>query len=401
MKILLIHKFFYRRRGAESILFDTIELLEKHGHETIVFSMQHPKNLPSKYEKYFISHVQTQDLGLKSILKLFRSFYSFEAKRNLEKLIRDTKPDVAHLHNIYHQISPSILSVLKKYQIPIILTAHDYKLVCPSYHLNPRGTKCPKNIFWHALKCVWKRDYKDSVLGSLGVALEWLFYKVLRVYERSVDMVLAPSLYVYKNFIDYGWPKDKIKILPNFTDIAPIETEKPIGDYVLYVGALSFEKGTGLLIETIKALPQVKFVVVGEGSLPLPVLPNLTVVGPKSRDELLDLYRNAALLYLPSIVPESFGLVVLEAALQKLPAVASNLGAIPEIIEDNKTGRLFDPNAVNAAGVASEIILELLSDRSRLDRMGELAFQKSLHLLSESHYKNLHEIYWVFSQKKV
>ena len=199
MKVLLINKYNYYRRGAESVFLDTKRLLEQNGHEVVVFAMDYPKNLPSPYSKYFVSFVDTENPSLWTGLKaFFRSIYSFEAARKLEQLISDAKPDIAHLHNIYHQISPSILRTLKKHKIPVILTAHDYKLICPSYQIK---SDCPENIFAHAWHCAAFKQHKNSYLSSAALAMEWLIHKIWRIYERNVDMVIAPSQYVYEKFV--------------------------------------------------------------------------------------------------------------------------------------------------------------------------------------------------------
>ncbi|OGE86089.1 MAG: hypothetical protein A3J48_03965 [Candidatus Doudnabacteria bacterium RIFCSPHIGHO2_02_FULL_46_11] len=393
MKILQINKFFYRRRGAEIIFLDEIELLEKHGHEVSVFSMNHPQNLPSKYSKYFLSQVPTAKITMKVVPKLLKSFYSLEAIWKLWRLFKVVKPEVVHLHNIYHQISPSIFSVFKKYKIPIVLTAHDYKLVCPGYHLNC-GQPCPKNIFLHAWKCFVLKKIKNSYLASLGVSLEWLFYKLFRYYERNVDLVLAPSESVRRNLIEYNFPEEIIKVVSNFT-LMPENTETKIDEnFVLFVGGLYKEKGTDLLLETATLLPDVKFVVVGEGPITLPDLPNMEKLGEKRGEELLKLYRKASLLFVPSVVAESFGLNILEAGLQGTPSVASNIGAIPELVKDRETGLLFDPFKSSAAADAAVLIKQLLSDRQKREQMAKDAkIYCKRNFGADKHYQALHSIY--------
>ena len=122
MRILQVNKFNYLRGGAEKYFLDMTEKLRSDGHEVAVFSMHHPKNLPSTYEKYFVSRISFNEAKLRDkILAPGRIIYSLEARRKFKKLVKDFKPEIIHLHNIYHQISPSILSIAKKFNIPVVM----------------------------------------------------------------------------------------------------------------------------------------------------------------------------------------------------------------------------------------------------------------------------------------
>src|SRR3972149_8035847 len=136
MKILLANKYFYPKGGGENNLFRSAEVLRSKGHDVSFFSMLHPRNINSEYEKYFVSNVDYDKSGFINKVKCSsRLLYSFEARKSIDKLLRHEKPDIAHLHNIYHQISPSIIHSLKKFRVPIVMTLHDYKMVCPSYSM--------------------------------------------------------------------------------------------------------------------------------------------------------------------------------------------------------------------------------------------------------------------------
>jgi len=137
MKILMVNKFFYIKGGSETYYFSLKKLLEKNGHEIIDFSMKDKKNFKSKYCNFFVDGIDyNKEQSLFSKIKVgLKIIYSFEAKRKLEKLIKETKPDIAHLHIFQHQLSSSILDVLKRYNIPIVYTAHDLKMICPNYKM--------------------------------------------------------------------------------------------------------------------------------------------------------------------------------------------------------------------------------------------------------------------------
>ena len=144
MKILNINKFFYLRGGAERYYFALSKLLEDNGHKIIPFSMKEEKNFPSSYSKYFVDNLELGNAGLNIINKSIRPIWYKEAQKKLEALIKLEKPDIAHLHLIYHHLSPSILPILKKYNIPVVMTVHDYKLICPNYKLYTKNAVCKR-----------------------------------------------------------------------------------------------------------------------------------------------------------------------------------------------------------------------------------------------------------------
>ncbi len=246
MKILQINKFFWPRDGATNYFLAIRELLKQHGHQVVDFSMSHPNNLPSPYSDYFVSQVdfnQPQSF-LKKIKMAGRIIYSLEAKRKLEELIKTERPDVAHLHNIYHQLSPAIIGVLKKHKIPMVMTLHDYKLICPNYLLFTQGQvceRCKKHKYYQAAihKCV-----KNSFWRSLICALEAYLYKY-----KKVNCFIAPSRFMKNKVVEFGVPAEKVKYFFHFFNFNSGESK--IGDYLIYFGRLSKEKGIEVLLKAI------------------------------------------------------------------------------------------------------------------------------------------------------
>jgi glycosyltransferase involved in cell wall biosynthesis len=243
MKILLVNKFFFLKGGAEVSFFNTAELLEKMGHEVIFFSMKHPRNLPSEYEKYFISNIDYESNGFKSRLNAaLRLLYSFEAKKKIEKLIKEQKPDIAHLHNIHHQISPSILTSLKKFKIPTVFTLHDYKMVCPSYLMMHDGKPCMACAGGKYYRCFLKKCNKGSRIKSLLSAIEmYLHHKILHIYE-SADIFSSPSMFLKHKLEEMGFIGN-IVYLPCFIKSGE-NTPVYNGDEksIIYFGRLSVKK---------------------------------------------------------------------------------------------------------------------------------------------------------------
>lgn len=134
MKILLVNKFHYMRGGAERVYFETKNILEKQGHQVVCFSMLDDKNVPSEQSKYFVENTDFGDMD-NWFKKALRYIYYPEAAQKIEALIESEKPDIAHLHNISHYLTASILKPLRDHKIPVVQTLHDYQIICPNYHL--------------------------------------------------------------------------------------------------------------------------------------------------------------------------------------------------------------------------------------------------------------------------
>lgn len=383
MKILQINKFFWPRDGATNYFLAIRELLKQHGHEVVDFSMTHPNNLPSLYSDYFVSEVdfnQSQSF-LKKIKMAFRILYSFEAKRKLEALIKKEKPDVAHLHNIYHQLSPSVISVLKKYRIPIVMTLHDYKLICPNYLLFVDGKvceRCKKHKYYQATihKCV-----KKSFWRSLVVVLEAYFQPY-----KKVDCFIAPSRFMKNKCVEFGVPENKIKYFWHFFNFN--SGENKIGGYLIYFGRLSEEKGISVLLKAI-ADTNIKLKIVGAG--PVKSSKNVEWLGYKTGEELKNLIDGSLAVIVPSIWYENASASVFEAMALAKPVIASDIGGLGEIVQDKITGLLF--KAGDSHDLAEKI--KLLADNSELaGKLGQNASQWAKNMADpERHYQELMVVY--------
>jgi glycosyltransferase involved in cell wall biosynthesis len=357
MKILQINKFFYRKGGSEAYFFDLSKILEDHGHEVMHFSVKNSENEKSPYDKFFLNEINFEKReGLwKDIKKIGHSLYSLEAKKKLEKLILETKPDIAHLHNISHHISPSIFSVFKKYKIPAVQTLHDYQLICPNYKLLTQGKvceRCKKRKYWNAViyKCI-----HNSRIQSLAECFEMYFHKIFRFYENGVDYFITPSKFLKERIEEWGAvPTTKIFNIPNFIDVRKYEPRYEPGDYALYFGRISEEKGVDVLLDAVSGT-DIKLKIIGEG----PLLDNLKseisnlkskkveFLGYKNGKELHEIIRGAKFVVLPSIWYENYPISLIEAGALGKPAIGSNIGGIPEIIKDGVNGFLAKPSDAN------------------------------------------------------
>ena len=383
MRILQINKFYYYRGGAERYFLELSEMLGRAGHEVIPFAMHHPKNLPTLYSKFFVSeiHFDRRENPIEDIKKVGRMIYSFEAKRKLEALIRHEHPDIAHLHNIYHQISPSILDVLHKHKIPIVMSLHYYKLVCPNYKLFTEGEvceRCKKYRYWNALA----HNCLGSSSADIAAALEMgVHHLILRSYERKVAAFLSPSKFLKKLLIGWDWPEKKILHLPYFVNPDALREEPHgLGEGVLYFGRLSGEKGLEVLIQAAKRLPNISFKILGAGPLGGGLArmakrhdANIAFLPHLGGAELWEEVAGARVVALPSVWHENYPLSLLEAQALGRPIVASRIGGIPEIVLEKKNGLLFSPG--NADDFARKI-KALYYDETRLRSFSMMARER-------------------------
>lgn len=360
MRILLINKYHYLRRGAERAYLDTARILADRGHSVAYFSMEHPENLPTEWNRFFVSNAEYQmgkQLGFWFKAKLaLRLIWNREAQVKLAALIREFQPDIAHLHNIYHQLSPSILWTLRRHNVPMVMTLHDFKLLSPNHDLFVRG-----KIWEHTsgFRCILDRCVKDSYLKSLDAALEQWLHRVLGSY-RLVDRFLSPSQFL-ANLLRHHGRTYPLSVLPQ--PLVPFPTLVPTrGDHLLYFGALSEEKGVALLLEALSRLPNERLTIVGSGPAEEELrdmaqalrLTNVTFAGAQYGAALEKEIAAAKAVIVPSLWYDNMPYVPLEALARGKPVIAARTGGIPERVHEGENGFLFERGSVQALVEAIE-----------------------------------------------
>jgi len=407
MNILHINKYFYKKGGAETLFFNMSDLLAEKGHQVIPFSMKSPQNEKSDYEKYFISNVDfynSKNTFKDKLKALGRLFYSQEAKRNLKKLLNENQVDIVHLHNIYHQMPPSFLKMLKnKYKLPLLMTVHDYKLISPSYGLLNNNKVCEDCYQHKYYKAVMNKCHKNSRSSSALLALEKSWHTMTGAYN-NLDLLLCPSQFMKNKLEAWGITTPK-KVLANFIDLNKFKASENNGDYLLYYGRLSKEKGVDILIKSLQYLPNnicVKIVGIGKFkenllqlTKDLKLKNKIEFVGFKSGQELYNIISQARLVVVPSVCYENSPFTILESFALAKPVIASNIGGIPELLntekEKYKRGKLFIPG--NQEDLANQL-LEIWNNDNLLKEMGRNARQyvEKYHS-AENYYKQLEQIY--------
>jgi len=386
-KLLSINKYHYRRGGAEAVYFDHAALFESLGWENAFFSMQHPKNKPCAQQEYFVEEIELgHQYGLREkISKAAKIVYSFEARSRLAALLDEFSPDIAHVHSAYHQISPSILSLLKQRGIPVVLTAHDLKILCPAYTMLSNGSVCEACKGGKVWNVATRRCIKGSVALSSLIALEAMVHGVLKSYSGNVDRVVTPSRFYRDKFIEWGWSADQLLYVPNYVDASQFEPEYGGGDYFFYFGRLVRDKGVHTLIRAA-ADADVTLLIAGTGphadefrELATELRARVEFLGFRSGNDLHNLIRNARAVVLPSEWYENAPISLLEAYAFGTPVIGADIGGIPEMISAGETGWLFESGSTESLASALGKVIHL-SD-AELESAGRAARQ---HV--EQHY---------------
>lgn len=355
-KLLAINNYFYLRGGAEAVFFEHMQLFNNSDWSTIPFSMHHPQNLPSKWEEFFVETIEygmTQG-NLEKIKQASKVIYSYEAKQNIQALIEKIRPDIAHAHNIYHHISPSIFPEIKKHDIPVVMTAHDLKLLCPAYKMLSRDKVCEKCKSGRIYNVVLNKCIKDSRLLSGLVLAETAFHKTFGLYRNYLDKIIMPSRFYYNKFIEWGWPEAQLEYIANCIDPALYVYEPDHDNYFLYAGRLSEEKGLTRLIKAVAKTGD-RLVIAGEGpqgealkALAEELQANIEFTGFLRPDRLRHMIMRAKALVLPSQWYENAPISILEAYASGKPVLVSDIGGLSELVRDGETGLLFAANSQTA-----------------------------------------------------
>lgn len=347
--LLSINNYYYRRGGAEVVFLEQNRMFEDSGWNVVPFAMQHPSNLSSPWSKYFVDEIEFgADYSLwEKLLKVPKVIYSFEARRKLGALLNDARPDIAHAHNVYHHISPSIFGVLKRHHIPTILTLHDLKLACPAYKMLTHDGICERCKSGNLSHVVRNRCVKNSLALSGMIWLEASVQRMLGCYADNVDRFITPSRFYLEKLVEWGWDRRRFTHIPNFVDVNALQPDFNIGQAFLYFGRLAPEKGLGTLIHAA-AQARVPLWIVGTGpeeaalkQLAADIGSDVQFLGYKTGSELHELVRRARAVVLPSEWYENAPMSVLEAYALGRPVIGAAIGGIPELIREHETGISF------------------------------------------------------------
>ena len=380
MRVVLVHNEYAELSGEEVVVRNIRLLLEEHGHEVIPF---------------FRNSSDIARMRLGKLRALFSGIHSASSGREFAQLVEQQRPDVVQVQNVYPLISPVVFNVAAEAGIPVVFRCANYRMFCPNGLLFSRGEVCERCARAREYWCV-VRNCERSIPKSLGYALRNACARASGAITRNTAMYYVPSYFQKHKFAAWGIAPERIAVIPNFIRKSDVDAaEYATGEYVGYAGRISPEKGVGMLLEAARKSGSIPFSIAG-GIEPMPGLsasapPNVRFLGRLTPTEMAGFYANARTVVVPSIWYETFGMVIVEAMLARRPVIASRIGPIPDLIDDNVTGLLFEPG--NADELAEKI--RYLWERPGLRRkMGEAGREKALREYSaERYYEKLMALY--------
>ncbi|MEM1589791.1 MAG: glycosyltransferase [Candidatus Bathyarchaeia archaeon] len=384
MRILMLHNYYQHWGGEDASTEQELRLLRRHGHEVLFYSRHN-------------NEIKSFSLFRKALL-FFEASWSLKSYNEIKKLIRDFQPDVAHFHNFFPLISPSAYYACAEMGIPVIQTLHDYRLLCPTGWLFRDGRVCEdcfSNSLWHGIKfgC-----YHNSRTQTAAVALMLKTHRILRTWYDKVDAFIALTDFSRRKFIEAGIPKFKIFVRPNF-----LEGDPGIGEssreYALFVGRLSPEKGLETLLKAWHSLPDIPLKIIGDGPMRSWVeeyikqnrLKNIELIGFVRGDLIWGYLKKAFFLIIPSVWYECLPRTIIEAYATGTPVIASRLGSMEDLVEDGRTGLLFNPGAPNDLAAKVRFAVKHPNDLMQWGQRARYVFEQKYS--SDNAYNSLMEIY--------
>lgn len=396
--------------GAEKVYFETADLLKSKGHEVIFFSALEEKTVASKFTDFFVKapNLKSNSL-LEKITNVSRFIYSSEAKNKLEALIQKEQPDVAHLHIFYGNLTSSILPVLKKYNIPSVMSVHEYRVLCPTYLMLDQQHNicelCSNGNYIHALQ---KKCNKGSLANSAISALECFIRDKYFDYTDYIDRFIMVSKFIQKKHLEYKPSlKQKSIHLYNFIDLHQHASPVSAGKFYLYIGRLSHEKGLLTLLNAFIHFPDLELKIAGDGAIRQILeefivthkMNNVTLLGFLNQNQIKALQEDTKFLIIPSEWYENNPMVAIETMAMSKPIIGADIGGIPELIKHDGNGFLFNPKSVDN-------LIQAIKQAENLTHAKYLEFCHNARKFAEdnfdreAHYISLIEIYTKLIKEK-
>ncbi len=398
MKILLVNKFHYLKGGSEKYYFELGELLKENGHEVAFFSMKDDKNIETGCKEYF---VETIDLNNGSKLKAFDVIYNKANKQLMEEALDKFKPDIVHINNFQRQLSASIIKPIKNRNIPIVFTAHDVQAICPSIvMLDSNKEICEKCMNGKYLNCIRKKCIKNSNLKSVLGAIEGKYYRIKKIYTKKIDKIITPTEFYKTKLIEDGIDKNKIIAIHNFVDTKEYDIERKDEGYALYIGRLSKEKGILNLIKAFSNVKKGELKIAGEGPEKENIIKfieenklqhRIKILGFINKDEVKEKIRKCRFVVVPSIWYENCPYSIVEALAIGKPVIGTDIGGIPEIVKNKKSGLTYKYDDINQLTNKME---KLYKNKELAKKLGDTAKEQAKKLYSKDvYYKKIINIY--------
>jgi glycosyltransferase involved in cell wall biosynthesis len=346
MKILIVHNYYQLPGGEDDVVANEKALLSSRGHDVRLFARRND-DIQSTADKIKVA---------------WNATYSEDGRARMAAELREFKPDVVHVHNTFPLLSPSVYDACAEAGVPVVQMLHNYRLLCASGQLTRNAAPCEKCIHGAYQWGVIHKCYKDSYLGSFFVARMLWTHRRRNTWAEKVTAFITPSHFMKAKFVEAGLPEDKFLVKPNFVpenpDLPPLDLDAPRRSG-LFAARWSREKGLHLVLDAWEGLDY-PLRMMGDGPMADLVReraekdPNMTLIGWKPMEVLIDELRRAEFLMMPSTWYEGFPVMLALSLANGLPLIASRLGAMGEVVQDGKTGLLFTPG--DAADLREKVI---------------------------------------------
>jgi glycosyltransferase involved in cell wall biosynthesis len=341
MRILVVHNRYQIRAGEDTVFDQEVALLRQFGHPVQAWTVDN-------------SDIRAASLTAKLALGL-NTLWSRTAYQQITQHLHAFRPDIVHVHNTLPRLSPAIFYGCQRQAVPVVLTLHNYRLGCPASSFFRAGQVCEACLTGTLWNSIRYRCYRNSLLGTLTVAAMVQLHRWLGTWQDQVDGYICLNTFQRQKLIEIGLPAAKLYIKPNFCDSPPTAGAVQFGQYYLFVGRLSAEKGVKLLVEAYRRSQSTfPLVIIGTGDLQDWVIaqsqqcPAVQYLGQRSREEVLTYLKGAIALVFPSCWYECQPMIVLEALSVNIPVLASDVGVMPTLVHPHKTGLLFKANDAHA-----------------------------------------------------
>ncbi len=381
--VLVIHNRYLEPGGEDSVVNAEIALLRRNRHRVLQYA-RHNREI-------------AQFSNLRKTLLPLTTMWDNESYRELRALIRQERPAIAHCHNLLPLLSPAIYYACAAEGLPVVQTVHNYRLVCPGGNFFRSGEPCglcDRSL----IKATLHGCYRDSRLQTSAVALMLGAHRLLGTWQNKVATYIAPSEFCRALLARRGLPANRIVVKPHFA-LELLPRNHGLGEYAIFVGRLSQEKGILQLLETWRDVAHIPLVVVGSGPLQERAkelvrnsqLTSITFAGQLPHHETLSRIRGARFLVAPSRCYETFGISVLEAMACGVPAIVPRTGALHELVSDRRTGFHVD---VDDREQFSATLRKAWSHPLETREMGRAARHRCMeHYSADSNYQRLTAIY--------
>lgn len=393
MKIIIANYRYFIAGGPEKYMFKFMDAAKERGVEVIPFSVNNPQNLETPYSKYFakprsneLMYADTKK-SIGNLIGMIRAtVWNYDAEYKLRKLIKKTKPDAIYiLHEVNH-LSPSIIRAAKKEGVHVVHRISDFFIFCPKYDFLCKNEICEACLHGSYSKAIKNKCVKNSKLGTILRVMAMKLYNVIKVFD-DVDQFICTCEFSKNKLIEGGIKSEKIKCIPTFIDSSKIEPCYDNDKYFLFLGRMAHQKGVIYAIEAMNYLKDTDYVLKITGTISDSeedqkiwkyiqdnnLEEKIIFTGFKQGKELNELIDKSTSILCPAIWYENMPNTVIEAYAHGKPVVASRIGSLAEIVEDNITGLLFEMK--NSKDLSNKL-LRFVQDDSLSERLGRAARRK-------------------------